>query len=117
MILSTCCSLTPFPHQMKHFQATLKAATIVGTFAASMKALSNIRDETEDIELQRLLDDAICHLQNANAVHGSGVVPSALEKHQDARAKSLIAYCRKLTKDAVADWQIMARKNGWIPAK
>jgi hypothetical protein len=40
---------------MKHYQVTLKAATIVGTLAASMKAPGPIKAETEDTELQGLL--------------------------------------------------------------
>jgi len=102
---------------MKHYTATLKAATIVGTFVATMKALSKIKAETEDDTLQRLLDDAISHLQDADSKHGRGVVPNALEKHQDSRAKKLIAYCLERTKDAVPEWQILARKHGWRPAK
>jgi len=102
---------------MKHYQSTLKVATIVGTFAATMKALSKIKADTEDAELQRLLDEAITHLQNANAAHGRGVVPSALEKHTDSRAKNLISYCRKRTKDALPEWQVIAMKHGWTPPK
>ncbi len=99
---------------MKHYQATLKASAIVGTLPSMMKSLSKIKAETEDSVLMGLLDDAIVYLQNAYACSGPSV-PSALEKHIDARAKKLLIYCRERVKAVTPEWQVIAHKHGWKP--
>lgn len=99
----------------KEYQAVVEACTNLATVASIQNKLNKIAIKTEDNQLKSLLAVAIAHLERAhlNATQKQRTQKTAFPRTKEP-AKSLLIYCYSVIKSQEPQWQIIARKNGWV---
>ena len=102
----------------KAYKAVLKTLDLTSTVATVLNRLSDVRIETEDEQLQRMIDFISAQLRTVAGKPTEKVRLLGLPQHYQtlvAAVKQTQSYRNACINVAEKQWEILARRAGWTP--
>lgn len=100
---------------MKHYKDTLDQLNTSATTKSHMTKLDKIKNATEDLKLKGALGKLVDVMERNYNRMDSKKRAVSITPAKNPALKDLITYCDSKISNQTPEWQIMAKRHGWIP--
>ncbi len=100
---------------MSSYRNVIKQLSKFNTTSAHVNGLTNIKNKSQDIKLNKAIDVLVLELMGATTSNNNKSTKITLDKSKKLSVTNLMNICNAAISSEKPEWQIMAEKNGWTP--